>query len=150
MAGGCGLATVCDLCYATPESKFGYTEVKIGFIPAIVSYFLLRKIGEANSKDLLLTGKIIDASAAFKMGLINEVIDADKMNEHILKITEKLASETSPASVALTKNLINEIQHLSLDNALQLASERNAQARATDDCKKGIGAFLRKEKLSWG
>jgi methylglutaconyl-CoA hydratase len=149
LAGGCGLATVCDLCYAIPESKFGYTEVKIGFIPAIVSFFLLRKVGEANTKELLLTGKIIDAANAVKIGLINEVIEADKIKDHVIQIAEKLCVETSPSSVALTKNLINEIQSLSLDDAMQLASGRNAHARATDDCKKGITAFLNKEKLKW-
>ncbi len=149
LAGGCGLATVCDLCYATPKSNFGYTEVKIGFIPAIVSFFLLRKIGEARSKELLLTGKIIDAEQASKIGLINAVIDADEIKTQVAKIAEKLCIETSASSVALTKSLMNDIQNLSIDKALQLASERNAQARSTDDCKRGIAAFLNKEKLTW-
>ena len=149
LAGGCGLASVCDLSYATPTSKFGYTEVKIGFIPAIVSFFLLRKIGEAHTKALLLTGKIIDAQTAANMGLINEVIAADAIKAHVTNIAEKLCVETSPASIALTKNLINEIQPLGLDAAMLLAAQKNAGARATDDCKRGIAAFLNKEKLIW-
>lgn len=149
LAGGCGLATVCDLCYATPESSFGYTEVKIGFIPAIVSFFLLRKIGEAKTKDLLLTGKIMDATQASMMGLITSVIDANEIKTQVTQIAEKLCVETSPSSISLTKNLINDIQSLNLEQAMQLASERNAQARSTDDCKRGIAAFLNKEKLKW-
>lgn len=149
LAGGCGLATVCDLCYATVGSSFGYTEVKIGFIPAIVSFFLLRKIGEAKTKDLLLTGKIMDATRASMMGLITSVIDANEIKMHVTQIAEKLCVETSPSSISLTKNLINDIQSLNLEQAMQLASERNAQARSTDDCKRGIAAFLNKEKLKW-
>ncbi len=149
LAGGCGLATVCDLCYATPGSKFGYTEVKIGFIPAIVSFFLLRKIGEARSKLLLLSGKIIDASNAWNIGLINEVIESGKIHEIVFQIAQRLASETSPSSIMLTKKLINDIQGLGLYDAMWLASERNAEARATEDCKRGIAAFLNREKLTW-
>jgi methylglutaconyl-CoA hydratase len=149
LAGGCGLATVCDLCYAIPKAKFGYTEVKIGFIPAIVSYFLIRKIGEAKSKELLLTGKIISGDEAAGMGLITGVIASNEIKESVMKLAEKLATETSSSSIALTKKLLSGIQHLSLDDALQLAAESNAHARATADCKKGVNAFLNKEKLSW-
>jgi methylglutaconyl-CoA hydratase len=149
LAGGCGLAAVCDLCYATKESKFGYTEVKIGFIPAIVSYFLVRKIGEAKARELLLTGKIIEAPEALDRGLITGIMDAEEIKIKVSQIAEKLARETSPSSIALTKKLLAGIQHLSIDDALQLAAESNAQARGTDDCKKGIAAFLNKEKLSW-
>src|SRR5438128_1697767 len=74
LAGGCGLATVCDLVYSVPEAKFGYTEVKIGFIPAIVMFFLIRKIGEAKARDLLLTGKLIDATYAKELGIVSEII----------------------------------------------------------------------------
>src|SRR5688572_4725801 len=79
LAGGCGLATVCDFSYAVPQAKFGYTEVKIGFIPAIVTVFLLRKIGEARSKELLLGGELISAEQALQIGLINKIVPAEKL-----------------------------------------------------------------------
>ncbi len=149
LAGGCGLATVCDLCYATPESKFGYTEVKIGFIPAIVSFFLIRKIGESKAKNLLLSGNIVDANTAKHLNLINDVIDSELMEEHVWSLAEKIATETSPSSIELTKKLMSEIQSLNLNEAMQFAAASNAKARATSDCRKGIAAFLNKEKLMW-
>src|SRR5271155_5228978 len=79
IAGGCGLATLCDFTLSVPEAKFGYTEVQIGFVPAIVSTFLLRQIGEKQARDLLLTGRIIDAEEAARMGLVNEIVDPDKL-----------------------------------------------------------------------
>src|SRR5690348_6515103 len=78
-AGGCGIATLCDFTLAVPEAKFGYTEVKIGFLPAIVSVFLTRQIGEKRSRDLLLTGRIIDAAEAKEYGLLTEVVPADRL-----------------------------------------------------------------------
>jgi len=149
LAGGCGLATVCDFCYATPESKFGYTEVKIGFIPAIVSYFILRKAGETRARELLLSGKIVDAETAFRYGLITGIYDKKNIAEMVSETAVRLAHETSPESVARTKNLISGIQHLNLNDAMNYAAIENAKARATEDCKKGIRAFLNKEKIKW-
>ena len=149
LAGGCGLATVCDFSFATPESKFGFTEVKIGFIPAIVSVFLLRKIGEGKSKQLLLTGDIISAEDALQMGLINFVESKENIQTAVEMFCEKLLLQTSAQSLQLTKMIIAEIQHLNITDALNYAATQNAKARATDDCKKGIASFLNKEKISW-
>lgn len=149
LAGGCGLATVCDFAYAAPEAKFGYTEVKIGFIPALVSVFLLRKIGEAKSKELLLGGELISAEAAVHMGLINKVVPSEKLESEVFTLAKKLASGNSGQSMKLTKQLIADVQSLGLHEALTYAAEMNAKARNTDDCKRGIAAFLNKEKLTW-
>jgi methylglutaconyl-CoA hydratase len=149
LAGGCGLATVCDFSFATAESKFGFTEVKIGFVPAIVMYFLLRKIGEGKAKQLLLSGEIIDATKAQQLGLINEVIEQENIREYVHEFCQKLIKQTSSQSIALTKKMIAEMQHLSYIEGLDFAANQNANARATDDCKKGISAFLNKEKISW-
>src|SRR6202521_765521 len=81
IAGGCGLATLCDFTLGVPEAKFGYTEVRIGFVPAIVSTFLLRQIGEKHARDLLLTGRIIGADEAHRIGLINEIVPAEKLGQ---------------------------------------------------------------------
>jgi methylglutaconyl-CoA hydratase len=149
LAGGCGLANVCDFCYATPESKFGFTEVKIGFIPAIVSVFLLRKIGEAKAKDLLLTGNIIAAQEAENCGLITKIVEKESINDFVKDKCNQLILQTSSQSLALTKHLISTVQHLNIEDALEYAAKQNANARATNDCKKGIASFLNKEKLIW-
>jgi methylglutaconyl-CoA hydratase len=149
IAGGTGLATVCDFTFAVPEANFGYTEVKIGFIPAIVSVFLLRKIGEGKAKELLLTGKLVTAQEAKDYGLINDVIAADKLESYVEEFATKLANETSGNSLAYTKNLIASVHEMSMESGLKYAAEQNAECRATPDCKKGIAAFLNKEKITW-
>lgn len=149
LAGGCGLATVCDFSYAVPEAKFGYTEVKIGFIPALVAVFLLRKIGEARSKELLLGGELISADQAVQMSLINKVVPSEKLESEVMTLAKKLADGNSGQSMKLTKELIAKVQSLPLNEALSFAAEMNAHARSTEDCKRGIAAFLNKEKLTW-
>lgn len=149
IAGGCGLATICDLVFATPQASFGYTEVKIGFLPAIVMIFLLRKIGETRSKELLLSGELISAEVAQKIGLINFVSDAETIAETVFTYAQQLCTQTSADSLRLTKQMIAHVQGLSLPDALEYAAGMNATARATEDCKRGIAAFLNKEKISW-
>lgn len=149
LAGGCGLATVCDFAYAVPQAKFGYTEVKIGFIPAIVTVFLLRKIGEAKSKELLLSGELISAEQAVQIGLINGLAEPEKLETDVWEVAQKLVDGNSGQSMKLTKQLIAKVQSESLSDALNYATEMNARARSTEDCKRGIAAFLNKEKLNW-
>jgi methylglutaconyl-CoA hydratase len=149
LAGGCGLATVCDFCFATPESKFAYTEVKIGFVPAIVMVFLIRKIGEQAAKQILLTAEILDAEKAKDKQLITNTIPATEIEKEVFDFCQKLCNNASEQSLKLTKEMIAEVQNLSLTNALLYAAEMNAKARQTEDCKKGIQAFLNKEKLIW-
>lgn len=149
LAGGCGLASICDFCFATPLSKFAYTEVKIGFVPAIVMVFLIRKIGENNARSMMLTGDIIDANKALYFGLINVIVEADIIENEVFDFAKKLCKQTSSQSVALTKKMIAEVQNLSVDESLTYAANMNMIARKSDDCKKGISAFLNKEKLTW-
>lgn len=149
IAGGSGLATVCDICFSVPEAKFGYTEVQIGFIPAIVSVFLLRKIGETKAKQLLLTGDLITAQEACDMGIINFVESKERIAVAVKKFAEKLCKTASGTSLGLTKNIISETGGMNIKDALKYASELNARARATDDCKRGVSAFLNRQKLIW-
>ncbi|MFZ6013465.1 MAG: enoyl-CoA hydratase/isomerase family protein [Bacteroidota bacterium] len=149
LAGGCGLATVCDFTFAAPEAKFGYTEVRIGFIPAIVMIFLLRKIGEAKAKQLLLTGALVLAQEAQQMGLINYVVERGKLHDEVLSFAHQLIQSNSAYAMNITKQMIAKVQSLSLEEGLTFAAEMNARARASEDCKKGIAAFLNKEKLVW-
>lgn len=149
IAGGCGLATVCDFVFSVPEASFGYTEVKIGFIPAIVMFFLLRKVDEKTAKELLLTGKLFSAEKALNYGLLNEVVAADAMEEHVNKFAGKLVTQCSGQSLRITKLMIAEIQSMEGKEALDYAAQMNAKARGNEDCKKGISAFLQKEKIDW-
>lgn len=149
IAGGCGLASVADLSYTVPTAKFGYTEVRIGFVPALVSVFLVRKIGEGRARELLLTGKLITAEEAVRHGLINGVIPAETIKEEVQALAEKLCTETSGNSLKVTKQLVSAALDKSLGEALEAAARTNAETRQHPDCKKGIGAFLDKLKPVW-
>ncbi len=149
IAGGGGLASVCDFVFSVSEAKFGFTEVKIGFVPAIISPFIIRKIGESKAKELLLTGDLISANEAKKLNLINYVVDSSTIKDNVISFAEKLIDNTSGDSLMLTKKLIADIQSMNITNALDYAAELNAEARRTVDCKKGISAFIKKEKIIW-
>ncbi|MFN0274588.1 MAG: enoyl-CoA hydratase/isomerase family protein [Chitinophagales bacterium] len=149
IAGGCGLATVCDFAFSVPEAQFGYTEIKIGFVPAIVMIFLLRKTNERIAKELLLTGKLIDATKAKEFGLINEVIEKNEIESFVQDFCRELVENTSGESLKSTKLMIAKVQEMSLEDALNYAAEMNAKARGTEDCKQGIQSFLDKKKPDW-
>jgi methylglutaconyl-CoA hydratase len=148
LAGGCGLATVCDFSFATEESTFGYTEVRIGFIPAIVMIFLVRKIGEGKTRELLLSGNIISAESAKNYGLINKVVKKENLQNEVNEFISKLIRNNSGKSMEMIKEMLHHLP-ADYDQALHYAAEMNARARETDDCKKGIRAFINKEKISW-
>jgi methylglutaconyl-CoA hydratase len=148
IAGGMGLATLCDFTLAAPEAKFGYTEVRIGFIPAIVSVFLQRQIGEKPARDLLLTGRIIGADEAYRIGLINEVVPAEKLMERARQLAEQLL-ENSPESLLRTKRLLTESARDELDAQIGVAFRENAAIRETADFREGITSFLEKRKPRW-
>ena len=149
LAGGCGLATVCDFVFTVPEAKFGYTEVKIGFIPAIVMVFLLRKIGEAKAKQLLLSGDLVSAEEAHRLGIVNKIVAKEDLEYEVSTFAQNLLLSNSSHAMMLTKQMIAQVQSMSLDEALSFAAEMNAKARASEDCKKGVSAFLKKEKIVW-
>jgi len=149
IAGGGGLATVCDFVFSVPEAKFGFTEVKIGFVPAIISVFILRKIGEKRTKELLLTGDLITANKAKAIELINYIFDADSIEDEVQAFAEKLINNCSGDSLALTKELLANVSSMNFTKGLNYASKINATARNTKDCIAGISAFLNKDKISW-
>ena len=148
-AGGCGLATICDFCFASKHAKFAYTEVKIGFIPAIVMVFLLRMLGEKAARKILLTGDVFSADKALQYGLITDIIDEQIMEEEIHQFAVKLCNTSSSQSITSTKEMLAKVPELDLLAAIEYAANMNANARSSADCKKGIHAFLNKEKLSW-
>ena len=149
IAGGCGLVSVCDFVFSVPEAQFGYPEVKIGFIPALVAVFLNRKLGETRTKELLLSGDLLSAPMACDYGLINFIVEKSEIITEVKNYALKLAETTSAESVKRTKQLLHLIQDSNLEEALDAAVQANAEARETDDFKRGIDAFLRKEKIVW-
>ncbi len=149
IAGGTGLATVCDFTYASQDASFGYTEVKIGFVPAIVSSFLLRQVGEKQARDLLLSGRIFDAKEAHHLGLVTRIIAHPQV---LLREAFNLALgllKNSPESMRWTKGLLSEHIREVLDNELASAVLWNARAKENDDFKEGIHAFLEKRPPQW-
>jgi len=135
IAGGCGLITVCDFVFTVDEAKFGYTEVKIGFIPAIVMVFLLRKLSETHAKEILLSGYLIKAEKAREIGLVNKIIDKKQIQVFTENFAKDLLKMNSAASMSMTKTMIAQVQDMPLEQALELAVERNATVRGSDDCK---------------
>ena len=148
IAGGCGLATLCDFTIASAEAKFGYTEVRIGFVPAIVSTFLLRQVGEKQARDLLLTGRILAADEAHRLGLVSEVVAPDKLQERTRELAAGLL-QNSPASLLATKRLLNSFSSAELDQQISAAVEENARIRTTDDFREGVSSFLEKRDPKW-
>ncbi len=148
IAGGTGLALLCDFTIAVPQAKFGYTEVRIGFVPGIVSTFLLRQVGEKVARDLLLTGRIFDAPEALRLGLINEVVPAETLMRRARELAAALL-ESSPTSLACTKRLLIDLAGAELESQLEIATRKNAEIRATADFREGIASFLEKRKPKW-
>jgi methylglutaconyl-CoA hydratase len=148
IAGGTGLATLCDFTLATPITKFGYTEAKIGFVPALVSAYLILQIGGKRARDLLLTGRLFSADEALAFGLINEVVPAEELAARVKLLAATLLAN-SPSSLRATKLLLTAQNRAWLDTALELSIEANAQSRQTRDFHEGIAAFLEKRKPAW-
>lgn len=149
IAGGSGIATLCDFTLAVPEAKFGYPEVRIGFIPAIVSVFVVRQIGEKRARDLLLSGRSIDAAEAYRLALVTQIVpDAELMSAAKALAASLLAS--SPMSLLKTKKLLCDLAGPELDRELELAVAEGAQIRSTVDFREGLASFLEKRPPRWG
>jgi methylglutaconyl-CoA hydratase len=148
LAGGMGLATICDFTLASDDARFGYTEVKIGFVPAIVSAFLLLQIGEKQARDLLLTGRFVDAEEAHRLGLVTRAIPSADLDGALQDLLTHLLAN-SPSSMRATKHLLHRQEIERLSRNLRAAVNTNAELRATDDFREGIAAFLEKRKPVW-
>ncbi len=148
IAGGTGLAFLCDFTIAAPDAKFGYTEVRIGFVPAIVSTFLLRQVGEKLARDLLLTGRIFGAEEALKLGLVNEIVAPENLLGRANSLAMQL-SENSPLSLLNTKRLLTEHARAELDVQIEAAVRENAGIRESADFREGVESFLEKRKPQW-
>jgi methylglutaconyl-CoA hydratase len=148
IAGGTGLALLCDFTLAVPEAKFGYTEVRIGFVPAIVATFLLRQVGEKIARDLLLTGRLFDATEALRIGLISEIVPEERLLDRARELAAQLG-ENSPLSLFHTKRLLTEHARAELDSQIEAAIRENAGIRESADFREGLESFLEKRKPMW-
>jgi methylglutaconyl-CoA hydratase len=148
IAGGMGLATIADFTLAVPEAKFGYTEVRIGFIPAIVASFLLRQVGEKRTRELLLTGKLIKAQEALNMGLVTQIVPADDLMQQANALAQCLL-QNSPQAMMAVKRLLAKHARKRLDDEIEDAILANASQRSTEDFKEGVRAFLERRKADW-
>lgn len=148
LAGGCGLATVTDFCFASNEATFGYTESKIGFLPALVMVYLREKVGMTTMTDWLLTGRVFNAEEALNKGLIYQLSNGEAIGNEVSQFINKILVTVSGQSIAGIKYMMRNMPS-NRQEALKFAAEMNAMARSSDDCKRGIDAFLNKEKLSW-
>ena len=148
VAGGTAMATMCDFTLAVPNAKFGYTEVRIGFVPAIVSSFLVWQAGHKIARDLLLSGRTFDADDGYRFGLINEVVEPDRLMSRASELATELM-QNSPSSMRVTKKLINGFITKALDEQIAEAIHDNAGIRTTEDFREGISSFLEKRKPVW-
>jgi methylglutaconyl-CoA hydratase len=148
IAGGTGLATLCDFTLAAEHAKFGYTEVKIGFIPAIVSVFLLEMIGEKKAKNLLLSGRILDAEEAFSLGLVTEVVPEGELFSRVNALAALLI-RNSPESMSAVKKMLSGFAKDRLDRDLARAMRWNEKTRNSADFREGLRAFLEKRDPVW-
>ena len=143
LAGGCGLATACDIVFAAESAQFGYTEVNIGFIPAMVMAILRRSVSEKRAFELITMGKVIGAPAAAAIGMINATFPDDEFITAVDGILVQLASKSATA-LMLSKNLLYHMDGMTFETALEAGIQLNAITRMTEDCKRGVERFLKK------
>jgi methylglutaconyl-CoA hydratase len=148
IAGGCGLATLADFTLAVPAAKFGYPEVKLGFMPALVAVFLRRQVAEKHARDLLLTGRVIDAAEAYRIGLITEIVAPENLMDRAREIAATLIA-ASPSAIARTKTFLLDFDDAAIRAGLEAAIDANASIRSTPDFHEGVAAFLEKRAPKW-
>jgi methylglutaconyl-CoA hydratase len=145
LAGGCGLATACDIVLASASARFGYPEVKIGFVPAMVMAILRRNVSEKRAFELITRGAEVSAAEAERLGLVNHVFDDDAFEAKVERYVAEF-EKVSRSAVVLTKRLLYQIDDMNFDAALQAGADVNTIARTTEDCRAGIARFLTKTK----
>lgn len=148
-ATGCGLMTVCDFVFATPESRIGFPDAQTGLVPALSMPFVLRKIGDTRGRELMLGAELIDAATAESYHLINKVVEASQIESFVSNYAQKLCNQNSFAAMQLTKKMMADVQDFPLENAIKFGAKMNAHARMTDDSKRGIDALVQNKQIRW-
>jgi methylglutaconyl-CoA hydratase len=150
IAGGCGLATAHDFVVAAADARFMYSEVKIGFVAALVATFLPLRLKGSDLRELLLFPRLLDAREALALGLVNRVVPRLDLEHAGLALAKEVLANASSQSIARTKRLLLDLVGRPLDEGMDLAAEQNAQARLSADCQRGIAHFLAtKTAPSW-
>jgi methylglutaconyl-CoA hydratase len=148
IAGGAGLALLCDFTLAGPEALFGFTEARIGFVPALVGVYVTQLVGDKATRGLLLSATLFNAQQALQLGIVNEVVEQGGLADRAANVAMELL-RNSPESLRATKRLLRAQHAESLDRALKLAMEANAASRETADFREGVAAFVEKRKPVW-
>jgi len=148
IAGGMALATLCDFTYAVPDARFGYTEVRVGFIPAIVASFLLRQVGEKRTRELLLSGRILKAEEALRIGLVTRIVQPEDLMAEAQSLAHSLLLN-SPEAMREVKALLTDHSTDQLDEEIENAIAANAAQRSSEDFKEGVKAFLAHRRADW-
>lgn len=148
LGGGMGLIAACDIVIATPDAQFGYTEVRLGIVPAVISPFSLAKIGERSARRYFLTGEIFDAATAHTIGLVHEVVMPDQLDGRVQAVVDTLL-KNGPHAVRTAKELIRRVTRLSRDEAREYTIATIARARISAEGQDGLSAFLEKRKPRW-
>jgi methylglutaconyl-CoA hydratase len=146
VAGGAGLVTVCDLAVSVPTAKFGYPEVRRGLVAAMVLPHLLRHVGERAARHLLLTGDLIDAAEAARVGLINEVVDASALMDRAIELARSCA-EGGPVALSVTKDLLKRFSNRAM--SVEEGAKASAAPRLGNECREGLAAFFEKRPAPW-
>lgn len=148
LGGGAGLAAVADIVIAADDAMFGFTEVKLGILPAVISPYVLRKIGVSAARELFLTGARFSAARAREIGLVHQIVPAQGLDGRVQELAGELIS-SGPASIGVTKELIRHIAGELPDDVIGLTSETIARQRVSEEGQEGMRAFLEKRKPSW-
>ncbi|HTX19287.1 MAG TPA: enoyl-CoA hydratase-related protein [Bacteroidota bacterium] len=148
-ASGCGLVCACDIVIASDDALFGFPEVSLGLIPAVVLTFLARKVGEGKAREMVMTGRTLRARDAHTCGLVNEVVPGDELEDRVRSVAEGLCRDGSGSSLGLIKEMFSRMDGLNLPDLLDYAANVGAAMRMSEDCRKGIAGFLNKEKVQW-
>ena len=148
IGGGTGFISACDIAIASDQARFGLSEVKIGLVPAAISPYVIRKIGESKAREYFLTGKRISAQKACEIGLLNEVVPAGQLEEKVEEIVSLLLT-SGPEALASCKQLIQEVPKMSLEEAKAFTARMIANLRVSKEGQEGMAAFLEKRRPSW-
>ncbi|MFN2461895.1 MAG: enoyl-CoA hydratase-related protein [Candidatus Velthaea sp.] len=148
LGGGAGLAAVCDIVVTTPETLYGFTETKLGIIPAVISPFVLAKIGLSHARALFLTGERFSAERAQRIGLVHEIAPAHGIDGRVADIVRELGT-AGPRAVAAAKALVPQVRAASYDDSRTLTARAIARQRTTDEGQEGLRAFLERRAARW-
>ena len=148
LGGGAGLAAVCDVVVAATQTQFGFTETKLGILPAVISPFVMAKIGLSHARALCLTGERFDAGRAFDIGLVHEVVPEELLDDAVKRIAGEVLT-ASPSGVAATKALLAEVSQTRFDDTLEMTARAIARQRVSEEGQEGLRAFLERRKPTW-